>query len=415
MSDNEEVEVVYDASDTPSENSASDKKAKKPKKSKGTKKATQPPVDPAQQKSKALPPPSPPPSAKQGPPTPLPKPKKKMTSFSGSIPAFNGAVDDFDVWLVAFKSTCKMNGLDLSTDKDKCQAIFLAHIGISNCALLADLVDPKKLENADLDELVSALQKYYKPQPKALAERFKFYTSKQNVNENATQWLTTLRKLAKNCKFGAELDNRLRDQFFIGLHNSKAQRAMFEKDDKITLDEALQLVVSMELTDKSTEIMRGGQSENSSGISFHKTGKFSKNNRSQGQQQKPQHQKNQQKTGNNHNDKQASSSKNYFTDQNKSDKCTRCGSARHSSRECKHKNVECFKCKKIGHFASVCFSKNNSSQVTNRITNINSVKCSSKGKPIYVTVKVNGIEHDMELDTGCQRSLLSFDFWENQL
>jgi hypothetical protein len=91
-----------------------------------------------------------------------------------------------------------------------------------------------------------------------------------------------------------------------------------------------------------------------------------------------------------------------------------CGSSSHSSsKQCQHKNVECHKCSKEGHFAKLCRSSSNKSSTVDSVSTIH--KLSKSTDIITVQVDVNGIPHRMELDTGCQRSVLGEDFWRKSL
>lgn len=406
-------EVVFDSKEEPAENTSdtASTSTTNPQKVKKTKKKK-----PKEDKTPKQPV-TPPPETKV-PPTPPPKPQKKM-AIVGILQPFNSSTDDFEDWEVTYKSFLIANGLDMTNDEAKCQGIFLASIGIQNCALLKNLVAPTKLEDSTIKTLLKQMKSYYKPTPKALAERYKFMCRQQQTGENANQFLAALRTLARHCKFTSDLDNRLRDQFIFGLHNSRAQRAMFEKDDSLTLDEALKIVVAMETAERSTDIIRRSSQTSNNEASVNKTGSNFKSFRSQ----KLQHfdnkrQFNEQQSGK---PEQQSSCKQQNTatvSNNKSNNnCKRCGSPKHGSHNCPHKDAQCFKCKKTGHFANVCLSKQKAT--TNNIDTIEHVdsvnRVVSADDKIFVQVKINNKLHKMEFDTGCKTSILSAVFWKQEL
>ncbi len=122
------------------------------------------------------PPPHPPP--KQG-PAPNPKPKKTSpqmatTALVGIPQPFDSSVDDYEIWKGTFQSFLEANGLDTTNDKKKCHGIFLSCIGIKNYSLLTTLSSPDPLSGKTLKELKALMKAHFKPDPMAIAERFKF-------------------------------------------------------------------------------------------------------------------------------------------------------------------------------------------------------------------------------------------------
>jgi len=80
--------------------------------------------------------------------------------------------------------------------------------------------------------------------------------------------------------------------------------------------------------------------------------------------------------------------------------------------------VECHSCGKRGHFAKLCRSSNDKSVQIVKIKTVESTRRVVKNKPqkvITVPVLINNIPHEMELDTGCERSIISAKFWRQRL
>ncbi|OXA37556.1 Gag polyprotein [Folsomia candida] len=86
-------------------------------------------------------------------------------------------------------------------------------------------------------------------------------------------------------------------------------------------------------------------------------------------------------------------------------KCPNCGSS-HPRSECPHRDVECFVCRKRGHFAKFCKSKKSSSHP---VHTVNSIR--SSHPPIMLHTIVHGREHEMELDTASSSSFVNKKFW----
>src|SRR5207302_620018 len=122
-------------------------------------------------------------------------------------------------------------------------------------------------------ELVAVLKGHYKPAPKAISERFKFYKRHQQSGESVTVFLSELRRLAVTCKF-ENLTVSLRDQFVVGLSSEFAQKQLFLEDDTLSLDRAVQIAISQEAADASTKFIRGSNSQSVQPEGTHKVKEF---------------------------------------------------------------------------------------------------------------------------------------------
>ena len=73
--------------------------------------------------------------------------------------------------------------------------------------------------------------------------------------EGASEYLAALGRLAKDCNFGAFLEEALRDRFVCGLvSESTRRRLLLEKE--LTLVKACEIVVAMEAADKDAATMQ---------------------------------------------------------------------------------------------------------------------------------------------------------------
>ncbi|XP_054735374.1 uncharacterized protein LOC129242640 isoform X1 [Anastrepha obliqua] len=87
----------------------------------------------------------------------------------------------------------------------------------------------------------------------------------------------------------------------------------------------------------------------------------------------------------------------------KFNKCKRCG-RKHDEKKCPAVNWECFKCERKGHTSSVCTSES--------IKVINNIHGASEA--CYVTVNVNKIIIEMEVDSGACTSIISKDEFDEK-
>ena len=101
--------------------------------------------------------------------------------------------------------------------------------------------------------------------------------------------------------------------------------------------------------------------------------------------------------------------------------CQGCGNS-HWKKDCPFKDAECHKCKRKGHIAKVCFSKNttNSLEVLERDTEVSSSTSSvpteylyynddsiNSNSPFYKYVNVDGVNVPFQVDTGAARTAIS--------
>lgn len=315
-----------------------------------------------------------------------------MSNLIGVLKPFESTVDDFEAWVDLFNTFLLANNLDSTKEADRCHAIFCSSLGLPTYTLLVSLVSPKAPKDMKTTDLVKVLSAHFKPAPKAIAERFKFASRKQNPGETVSTFLAELRKLAKTCKF-TDLDQRLRDQFIFGLASEQAQKLLFAKEDDIKLVDVLALATAQEAAVASTSLVR------------------------EGTQLQPPDQVHSAKVSAKYKRLQQKPKNNYTpTTSNKKEKsCPNCGSTKHTKpKDCPHKSVKCFNCGKTGHFAKLCRSKN---KVVNceLVDSVNQVPSASDPEVITIKVSVNGKSHSMEFDTGCKRSILSEEFWRDSL
>lgn len=326
----------------------------------------------------------------------------------GNLSVFNPGVDDIVVWLQAFDSYLLANDLDpykidSSTGRpdpsavSKCRAILLSSIGLSTLSTLTSILSPDKPDKKPLTELKNELTNYYQPTPKALLERYKFTARKQKPGETVSQFVAELKKMAQNCKFVAsttmtELEIRIRDQLLFGLSNEKAQNQLFQKDDVLTLDDAIKIAQAQESADASTSVVREGHPSRE--LEVHKATSYKK--------------------------KKFNKNVNYNNSQEGKEDCGRCGSKKHNSNSCPHKSVDCFECGRKGHFASKCRTDNSKKEKGNNKFSTKTVAAIHSHKEddddiVKIKTKIDGVPHEWEFDTGCQKSVLNVEFWKDQL
>ena len=100
-------------------------------------------------------------------------------------------------------------------------------------------------QSSSVAEVLSALERYIRPQKNVVFERFKFNSSFQSPNETVDSYINNLRYLASTCEFGALTDELIRDHLVIGVKDSSLKERLL-REQNLTLDKALKLCKASE-------------------------------------------------------------------------------------------------------------------------------------------------------------------------
>lgn len=87
-------------------------------------------------------------------------------------------------------------------------------------------------------------------------ERFKFYSAKQEENEDVKSFVARLKSLILHCDFKEFLQQALRDQLVCGLRSEGIKRKLLTEEN-LTFERAVQITVSMEIAEgQRLKVMR---------------------------------------------------------------------------------------------------------------------------------------------------------------
>jgi len=106
---------------------------------------------------------------------------------------------------------------------------------------LADTV-----EATDYAAAVTALNGYFLPKVNTAFTRQKFYRLQQKEGETVLQFVTRLRKEGKDCNFGADFDNKIRDAVLCKCRSDYVRRKQREERVELTLARTLEIAEQCE-------------------------------------------------------------------------------------------------------------------------------------------------------------------------
>lgn len=93
------------------------------------------------------------------------------------------------------------------------------------------------------------MQAHLSPKPHVIAERFRFHKRNQTKEESIMAYVAELIKLSEHCKFGAALDDTLRDRLVCGTRHEGIQKRLLT-EAPLTFKRALEIAASMETAAK---------------------------------------------------------------------------------------------------------------------------------------------------------------------
>jgi len=318
-----------------------------------------------------------------------------MRMAHGTIHEFDPQKESIEDFHERFEFYCVANNLCPGERDNRKKALLLTLLGQGSYSKLKALANPTAVSDLTLDAILQDLSSHYRPKTIEITKKFKFFKRNQLEKESVTELIAELQTLAKTCNFGAYLETAIQDQFVCGLKEPKFQQELL-CETELTAAKALQRAQAMETVEKESGNMRVGQSDlppvdgDTNIVSY--------------------------------------------------GPCY-CGSKDHSASLCRFKTAKCHICQKTGHLARVCRSKKKTepnkkyklpSTGKARVHQLqdkdkeesdesddgelfNICQLSNPANKFIVKVLINRVEVDMEVNSGAQRSTVSWKSFQEQL
>ncbi|PIK48224.1 hypothetical protein BSL78_14910 [Apostichopus japonicus] len=171
-------------------------------------------------------------------------------------------------------------------------------------------------DKAAPDTVFGKFKTHFEPKSNFRLNRFHLHNYKQQSHETTDDFVTRCKIQAKKCKLTDEaLQEKLIEQLILGTKHKKVQESLLGKDEKHTLDNAIDIARTHEATQLHMEELTNSSSVNVNAVRRYKPNTASR-----------------------------------------SPQCGRCG-LNHNDGEYPALGTKCNKCGKIGHWKRVCRSK----------------------------------------------------------
>lgn len=236
-------------------------------------------------------------------------------------------------WLTAYELYADGKGLIITQDKDdnkqRRRALLLHFAGPDVQDIFSTLSDTGTA--TDYGKAVQALNDYFVPKVNTAYARHAFRQLTQKPDEPIQQFATRLRKAAKDCGYGTDTDNHIRDEVLTKCKSDYIRRKLLEEGQDLTLARTLQIADQCE----KVEAQMAALSTKDEGV--HRVAEKGKT--AQTFRRRP--------------------AEGQFEHKKKDSACYRCGNTGHYGRDptCPARGQTCRKCNGRDHFAKVCKTK----------------------------------------------------------
>ncbi|XP_049273304.1 uncharacterized protein LOC125759089 [Rhipicephalus sanguineus] len=124
-----------------------------------------------------------------------------------------------------------------TTDPGKRRALLVSALSDSVVRVLQGQCLSESVNSLSYDAVVQLLDKHFDPLANEIAASYAFFMPNQAEGEKVRDYITDLRRLAKECNFEKFLDRMLRNRIVCGIRDEQARRHMLSQR-KLNLAEA---------------------------------------------------------------------------------------------------------------------------------------------------------------------------------
>lgn len=154
---------------------------------------------------------------------------------------------DYDLYMIASGKRAQPKAVQAAT--------FLNLIG-SDAMEVFETLDVSEDDKEDPDKIIAAFQKYVEPQRNEMYERFLFINRKRHRGEKLEHYVSDLKRIAKNCNYGALTDSLIRDNIIYHMSDRGLQQSAL-KSQNLELESLIKMIKMHEIVRSQTREIEG--------------------------------------------------------------------------------------------------------------------------------------------------------------
>ena len=155
---------------------------------------------------------------------------------------FDPAVETVDEFLQRLQCQKKEEFHKLRNDSSRQASILLKCLPTQMITDLQRRIAPKKLTEADYNELEQQLRERYSDNKSTIGAAVQFFRYRQEPGQSIEEYAQQVNFLATQCQYSSDvpLDRLIRDVFVSGLHSPAILSSVLQTTDKQTFEETVQ-------------------------------------------------------------------------------------------------------------------------------------------------------------------------------
>ena len=117
------------------------------------------------------------------------------------------------------------------------------------------------IENKSYSDIVMLLKGHFDPQPSAIICHYRFNSRDRKPTESVAAYVAELCNLAEHCKFGATLNEMIRDRLVCGITDPRIQYRLLQEPDTLTYNNTYKLAIALETASKDVLDLQKNQTQ----------------------------------------------------------------------------------------------------------------------------------------------------------
>ncbi|KAB0800460.1 hypothetical protein PPYR_01180 [Photinus pyralis] len=172
----------------------------------------------------------------------------------GSIEHFKGNAEEFEMYIERVEHLFLVNCVE---EKMKV-SLFITLAGPVVYSTLKNLVAPQNPAEKSYEQVITVLRGHYVPEKSEISERFRFNKCNQKPDQSVAEYIVELKQLSNTCKFGAFLEEALRDRLVCGLYSEALQKKLLAERE-LTFAKACTMAQAHEMAASQVKLLSAGE------------------------------------------------------------------------------------------------------------------------------------------------------------